>query len=531
MSEVLTITKERKEYSVVGKELPRIDGIDKVTARVQYVHDVRLPNMLWAKILRSPHAHAWIKRIDTRKAEQLPGVKAVMTANDIPNVMLGTTHPFLDKAPLARDKVRYVGDEVAAVAAINEETAEKATKLIEVEYEPLPHVLDPEEAMKQGAPLVHDGLNNNIVLSYHNELGSLEQGLKEADYVFEERFTTPQQAHACMETHGCVAICDKEDNITVWASTQIPHTFRMLLAKFLKIPQSKIAVKKVSVGGGFGGKSEVYSYDLICIFLAKKTGRPVKIIFSREEEFLGTTTRHPIVFELKTGVRKDGTIAASYIKSIHDTGAYASQGPGVVLCTVMKGGLHYRIPNYKYDSYCVYTNRPIGGAYRAPGGAQMTFAFESHLDMIAKKLGIDPVEIRLRNAVRQGETSLIGTKFVSCGLTECIEKAVSAIDWYKKKAEKRANRGLGIACTWMECGFRGFIGDTDMSSAFVKVQADGSVEVLTGGPDIGTGFQTAMAQIAAEELGVDYKDVRVTTSDTDSTPFDIGEVGNRSTFI
>lgn len=529
MLKTVTLSKPKREYSVIGKKLPKIDARPKVTGDVLYIDNIKLPNMLWAKILRSPYAHAKIKRIDTSKAEQLPGVKLVITANDLPDIKIGSIPELYDHSPLAVDTVRYVGDEVAAVAAIDEETAEKAIELIKVEYEPLPAVLDPEEAMTEHAPLIHENSKRNIAKSYHAEFGDVERGFKEADYIFEDRFFTPQQAHVCLETHGCVAKWDTDDKIMLWESCQVPHTFRMHLAKFLNMPQGKISIKKVTVGGGFGGKSEVFVYDLICLFLAKKAGRPVKLVLSREEEFLGTVTRHPMVIEIKTGVKEDGTITTRYVKLIVDTGAYASQGPLVTGSTAWKGAHHYRISSYKYDAYCVYTNKPICSAYRTFGGVQITFAIELQMDIIAEKLGIDPVELRLKNGNQPGDVTVIGSEFRTCGLKECIEKVVEGINWYERKKLKMPNRGLGIACAFMECGFRGFIGNTDMSAAFVKVNTDGTVTVITGGTDLGTGLDTAMAKIAAEELGVRYQDVTVISQDTDVTPFDVGEVASRGT--
>jgi 4-hydroxybenzoyl-CoA reductase alpha subunit len=529
MSTAVALTELKKELSVVGKELPRIDGMAKVRGTALYACNVNLPNMLWAKILRSPYAHAKIKRIDVTKAERLPGVVAVITSKDIPDIKLGFDPELYDKPPLATDKVRYVGDEVAAVAAIDEETAEKAIQLIEVEYERLPVVLDVEEAIKKNAPRLHDEAELNIAKRFHSEFGNVEQGFKEADYIFEDRFVTPQQAHVALETHGCIAMWDADNAITMWVATQVPHTYKKDLARILNVPESKISIKKVYVGGGFGGRSEVFSYEIIALFLSKKTGRPIKLILSREEEFLGTVTRHPMVIELKTGVKKDGTITTRYVKLLVDTGAYASQGPLVTASAAWKAGHYYRISNYKYDAYCIYTNKPICSAYRTFGGVQITFAIESQMDIIAEKLGIDPVELRLRNANQSGDITITGSEFVTCGLKECITKAVEAINWYEKKKAKRPFRGLGVSCAFLECGFRGFIGNTDTSAAFVKVNSDGSVEVLTGGTDLGTGLETAMAKIAAEVLGVRYEDVKIISQDTDATPFDVGEVASRGT--
>jgi len=528
---------EEPVYTVVGKRLPRVDAKEKVTGEAKFTHDIELPGMLWCKILRSPYPHAKIKKIDVSKAKELPGVEAVITAEDMPKTKIGHDPELLDKSPLADDKVRYVGDEVAAVAAIDEETAEKALSLIQVDYEQLPAVFDPEEAMKPNAPKIHDYVENNILKSYHWMFGDVEKGFKEADYIFEDKFTTQQQPHICMETHSCVANWDSEGKLTFWSSTQVPHVLRSRLAEALDIPYTKVNIKSKYTGGGFGGKTELFSHDVICAFLAKKTGKPVKLILSREEEFTCTGTRHPAIIKIKTGVKKDGTITTRYVKAILDKGAYASQY--TVLASIgWKAAHYYRIANYKFDGYAVYTNKPFGTAMRAFGGPQICFAIESQMDMIAEKLGMDPLDLRLKNANKPGDITVIGSKLASCGLSECLRSAAKTIGWKKKRNEmKKRNhqvcmhRGVGIASAFHECGFRGHIGKVDLSSATVKINKDGTVQVFAGGSEIGVGYNTVLTQIAAEELGVCFEDVKIVTGDTNLTPVDLGLWASRGTFF
>lgn len=530
-----SVEEERKRsgkagFRVVGKRLPRVDAREKVTGEAKFTDDIKLPGMLWGKILRSPYPHAKVKKIDTSEAEKLPGVKAIITAKDIPKCKIGHDPQLLDKSPLVDDKARYVGDEVAAVAAVDEETAEKALDLIRVQYEPLPAVFDPEEAMRSGAPAIHAHAENNILKSYHWEFGDVEEGFKEADYIFEDRFTTQQQPHVCMETHGCVASWDREGRLTVWSSTQIPHVLRSRLAEALGISYVKVNVKKTCVGGGFGGRTELFAHDVICACLAEKAGKPVKLILSREEEFTCTGTRHPAIIEVKTGVKKDGTITSRYVKAITDKGAYASQY--TVLASIgWKGSHFYRISNYKFDGYAVYTNKPFGTAMRAFGGPQIGFAIESQIDMIAEKLGMDPLELRLKNANRPGDTTVIGSKLASCGLSECLRGVTEAIGWKEKRRIRGRNRGLGVASAFHECGFKGHIGKVDIAAASVKINEDGTVQVLAGGSDIGTGYDTVLAQIAAEELGVRFEDVNILSGDTEVTPIDLGLWASRGTLF
>ena len=520
----------KAEYLSIGKRLPRVDARKKVTGEAKFTEDIKLHGMLWGKILRSPYPHARIKKIDTSEAEKLKGVISIITAKDMPGFKIAHDPQLLDKSPLTDDKARYVGDEIAAIAAVDEETAEKALALIQVQYEQLPAVFNPKEAMRPGSPTIHAHAENNILTSFHWEFGDVEEGFKEADHVFEDRFTTQQQPHVCMETHGCVARWDSEGGLTVWSSTQIPHVLRARLAEALGISYTKVNLRKTYVGGGFGSRTELFPHHVICACLAMKAGRPVKLILSREEEFTCTGTRHSVIIEVKTGVKKDGTITTRYVKAFLDKGAYASQY--TVLASIgWKASHFYRISNYKFDGYVVHTNKPFGTAMRAFGGPQICFAIESQMDMIAEALGMDPLELRLKNANKPGDITVIGSRLASCGLDECLRNVAESIGWKEKRRMKTHKRGLGIASAFHECGFKGHIGRVDISAASVKINEDGTVQVYAGGSEIGTGYDTALAQIAAEELGVRFEDVDTLSGDTEVTPIDLGLWASRGTFF
>jgi putative selenate reductase molybdopterin-binding subunit len=543
------------EYSYVGKGLARVDAVPKVTGEAKYYDDISLPGLLIGKILRSPFPHARIISIDTSKAEALPGVKAVLTGRDIPlkytfnyvehlhekeaapaqdiAALRGLMPPpRADRSPLAIDKVRYVGDEVAAVAAVDEATALDALSLIEVEYQRLPVVFDPDSAMKPGAPLIHEDSPGNLAAHLYGEWGNAEQGFKDADLVFEDTFRTQHQAHACMETHGCVCSWDAGGNLTMWTSTQVPHTLRLELARALRIPHNKVRIISEFVGGAFGSKTELGSYHIVCAHLARETGAPVKLTYGREEEFLGSGCRHPYTITLKTGVKKDGQITARECKIIADKGAYITQGAAVAFYAVsMPMGNAYKPPNVKFDVNVVYTNKQPPSAMRGFGNPQAAFAIESQMDMIAERLGMDPMQLRLRNATKAGDVTAPGFYVGSCGLSECIQKAAKAIGWEDMRKNKLPNRGVGMACLFHGSGERGAYGDCDNSVATVKVNDDGTVTLFLGAQDLGTGSWTALAQIAAEALGARFEDIRVVAGNTELPAFDLGSFASRTMLI
>ncbi|WP_309493168.1 xanthine dehydrogenase family protein molybdopterin-binding subunit [Candidatus Hecatella orcuttiae] len=524
------------EFSCVGRSLPKVDVLKKALGETVYTGDIKLPGMLYGRVLKSPHPHAKILRVDTAGAEKLKGVKAVVTHRDAPRILWGThVPPYCVYDQYVFDsRVRFVGEPVAAVAAVDEDVAEEALELINVDYEVLPAVYDPEEAMKPDAPQLHPeipGVKNNVAKTVEGGQGNVEKGLKEAYSVFEDRYATSRVAHCCLERHVCVCSFDRAGKLTVWSPTQNPFSMRSALAKILGMPLSMVRCMVPSIGGGFGAKSELI-VEPFAALLAKKTGRPVKMEYSREEVFSATRTRHPCIVELKTGVTRDGLFTARVIKAVFDTGAYASHGPCVVPYGLGAGVSLYRCPNVKYVGYCVYTNTPVAGAFRGYGNPQINFAVESQIDLMAEELGIDPKEFRLKNHVRSGDVTAIGWQITSCGIEECVRKGAERIGWDKKrKTPKGAGgkaRGVGMASMIHSTGY--CLG-SDTASAMIKLNEDGTVTLITGAPDIGQGSDTVLAQMVAEELGIRVRDVYLITADTDICPYDYGVYASKTTFI
>jgi 4-hydroxybenzoyl-CoA reductase alpha subunit len=517
-----------EEFAFIGKRVPKLDAIDKVTGRAIYGHDMKLPRMLYGKILRSERAHARILNMDTSRAKKLPGVKAVITGYDIPDIRVGFAH---DNPILKTGKVRSFRDEIAAVAAVDEDTAQEALELIKVEYEDLAAVFDPEEAMKPGAPLVHEGAERNILSlmtqSYFH--GDVEKGFAESDVVIEDRLTLTWVAHCCMGTCFCLASFDNAGNLTVWNSTQMPFMSQRELSTALKIPPDRIRIIKATIGGGFGSKLDTYPYEPICILLAQMTGRPVRITFTREEEFIASPTRQPVICDIKSGAKKDGTLMARQVKMILDNGAYSSWGATTPLVMMQTISSLYRVPNVKYDVLVVYTNHPYAGAMRGYGNPQATFVVESSMDMLAHELGMDPMEFRLKNANQPGDVTGQGVKITSCGLSECIEEAATSIGWREKRG-KGGNRGVGMAAQ-LHVGGGAHIYPSDGCGTTIKVDDYGKVTVITGSSDMGQGSETVIAQIVAEEMGVPVDNITVVNTDTDITPWDVGAHASRTTFI
>lgn len=527
----------KKDYvDPVGKSVPRIDGLGMVTGQTKYAFDVSFPNMLIGKMLRSPHPHAKILSIDTSEAEKLPGVRAIVTAKDTHNIKFGSNEYFfphtIDQMALEADKVRYVGDEFGAVAAVDEETADKALKLIKVEYEKLPHVVDVREAMKPGAPLIHESLNNIAVILPVN-FGNPDRALKEADYIREDEFYAPAAHQTAMEPHVCVGQWETFSNkVTLWASSQAPFKCREALAKTLKMDLNDVRVIKLAVGGGFGGKLEMLPMDFAACLLSKKAGGlPVKICYSREEEFLASRRKHGMIYRLKSGIKKDGTLVAITGEVIADGGAYCSYGPTVLAAAIMRIFMVYRIEHFRVTGYRVYTNTPISGAMRGFGGVQAGFAIESHMDMLAAGVGLDPVEFRLRNITGPNMTTVNQMKLTTNGLRECIERACASAQWDKKRGQLRAKkRGIGIGIAADVMGSKMYKSH-ESAGSIVKVEEDGSVYLFTGAADTGQGSNTALSQIAAQELGVSYGRIKCKSGDTEITPFDTGSFASRVTFI
>ena len=520
------------EQSVVGHRLPPIDSGVKSTGEAQYASDIALPHMLHGKVLRSPYPHALIKNIDASKAKRLPGVKAVVTAADTFGMKYSIYSPaaypeLLDKQALVGDKVRHIGDEVAAVAAVDEDSALLALELIDVDYQELAGVFDPLDAIEAGAPLVHDK-ERNIAWEINLDVGDVEKGFAQADHIRADKFTTHRMSHCPLETHACVATFDISGRVTIWSANQAPYRIRMFLARLMRIPESQVRVIVPAQGGGFGCRAELFPHEFCCALLSQKTSRPVKIVLDREEVFAATRYRHPMMIEVKTGVTKDGIITARQSRITVDNGAYNSTGPiSSQLCMTFLHGV-YHIPNIKSDAFLVYTNNPPGGPMRGHGGVQARFACDSHMDMIAEDLGMDTAELMLRNAVGPGETLAHGLKISSCGLKECMEKSSSAVSWKSKRRKREGYKGVGLAC-------HAFISGVNQDpyvchSALVKVHEDGGISLLTGVSDCGQGCNTVLSMIVAEEFGVGLDDIRFVTPDTEITPLDRGSFSSRVTF-
>jgi len=517
------------DCSAIGKRVPRIDGIEKATGTAKYLGDLKIAGMLYGKILRSPYPHAKILKVDPSKAEKVKGVRAVVTGKDTKGIRLCVIPHLGNKPPLAEDKVRFIGDEIAAVAADSEEIAEEALDLIEVEYEELPGVFDPFEAMKADAVKIHEGGNTAIHIS--RSYGDVEKALGESDHVFEDRFETQAQLHCCLEPHGCIVHLDRSGNLTVWITTQIPHPYRKMLADVLRMPLNKVRVVKVFMGGGFGGRFEMDPIEIIAYFLSKKTGRPVRIINTQDEQFTTGRTRYPMVIDIKTGVKKDGTILARDVKVVTDNGAYNSHGITITMGVGTKCTYLWSVPHVRYEADVVFTNKVYGGAFRGYGNPQITFAIESQMDMISEKLGMDVKDLCLKNANYGGQLTCMGHKVTSCGLKDCIDKAVEAIGW-KEKRRKPGDRGVGIASLMHTGGgVRLLFGDCNLSDVFIKMNNDGTIDLSSGMAEIGQGSDTALAQIAAEELGVRVEDINVMTGDTWTTPQCLGAWGSRELFV
>jgi len=547
---------DMKPLQVVGQPVRKVDGVKLATGRPVFTDDVKLERMLYGALLTSPHAHARIKRIDASRARALPGVHAVLTYEDIPRVKYASGGQSYPQPPpydqvVLDNKVRHVGDRVAVVAAETLELARQALRLIEVEYEVLSHVLDPVEAMQDGAPVIHDepdteGIYNaqrNIVHHIDAEGGDAEVQWAKADHIFEGEYRTSQQQQAHIEPHVCITYWDEDGRLVVRTSTQVPFHIRRMLAPLIGLPVKRIRVIKPRIGGGFGNKQEMILEDL-CAHLTLATGRPVRMEYTRQQEFTSSRSRHPQIMRYKIGVTNEGEVVATELYLIGDTCAYGTHGLTVQMVGGQKGLTLYNAPYSKFVCDVVYTNKPTPGAYRGYGAMQCFFGIETLMSEIADQMGWDVVEFKRKNWIKQGEELLLakalgegreGFKQVirSSGLGQCVQVGLEAMDWYKKRGKMNAGpdnpirRGIGMAVVLHGSGIAGL----DMGAATIKINDDGSFNPLVGATDLGTGSDTILAQMAAEELGVPVEDIIVYSSDTDFTPFDKGAYASSTTYI
>ncbi len=527
--------KSAVDLSVVGKRLAKKDAPDKATGRAIYTDDIVLPNMIYGKLLLSPHAHAKIISIDATKAKDLPGVKVVLTGADVPDITYGTSPPRYDEHVLAKDKVRYVGDVVAAVAAIDEETCYKAIDLIEVEYEILPAVFDPEEAMKEGAPrLFDDKFENNINTRVDHHFGDTEKGFAEADHIREERFVGNRIYQNPMEPHCAIAEWDRHGRVTLRTSTQVVHYVHNQLSHILGIPLGDIRVVMTNCGGGFGAKAAANILEVLSVFLSREAGCAVKMRFNREEMYLYGRGRHKQFIDMKIGVKKDGTITAVQQRAVLEGGAYSSFG---IVSTYYAGSMLttlYKFPNYKYDGFRVNTNLPPCGAMRGHGTPHPRFAFESLLSMIADDIGMDQIDIRLKNAMEPEYRTCNDLDIHSCELKACLHKVRERSGWDEKKGKLPTGHGIGIGCGGFVsgAGYPIYRSKFPHSNAIIKVQEDGSKAILfIGDADIGQGSDTVLAQAAAEAMGISFDKISVISADSDITPIGFGAYSSRVTLM
>jgi 4-hydroxybenzoyl-CoA reductase subunit alpha len=528
-----------EDYAVIGKRVPRIDGREKVMGQARYAADYSMPDMLWCKVARSPFAHARILHIDTSRAERLPGVKAVITGADFGGWTWGFMATTRDESPLAVGKVRYLYEGVAAVAAVDEETAEEACDLIDVDYEELPGVFDPEEAMRRGAPVIHDYRPNNVSVEYHYDFGDVERAFAESYLVREDRFETGKVITGFLEPPASLAYYDPSGSLTVWPAKQSPYFHYRHLAACFNLPLNRVRIIQPFIGGGFGGtKNDSVAGDFSVVMLSKKTGKPVKYVYSYEEVLTTCRRRHDMVVYNKMGMTKDGLITAVESRVVANGGGYTAIGPLTMYLAGSGLALPFKLPNFKYDAYRVFTNNPVSAAMRGHGFTHTRFACDTQMGMMAEELGIDPVEIRMRNAIPAippGEEyrTVNGIGLKTCGMKEAIEAAAADPVWAGKETMPRKEGpvayGVGISATSYLGGARQL--GHQSCAAIVRVCEDGTVNLITGATDCGQGSDTVLAMIAAEELGARYEDVSLKRVDTAYTPVDPGSYGSRVTLL
>lgn len=519
---------EKEEFSVVGKRVPKYDAPLKVSGAAKYMIDLKLPGMLYGKILRSRYPHARIIKIDTSKAEELAGVIAVITAKDTPKIKFGF---MKDNMPLKDEFVLSCRDEVAAVAAVDEETAEKALELIEVEYEPLPPILDPIEAMKKDTPVLHKELESNVIdLGMNFIAGKPKEIFESKEYVIVEgTYRIGFITHTALGTIGALAHYESSGILNIWANTQSPFLYQRELAQALGIEPSRVRVIQPAIGGSFGRGMDLYPPDVIAAILSMKTLRPVKILFRRDEDLANSPTRQPAIFKIKTAATKEGKLVARSVEAILDLGPYVSWGAFDARVMMATATGQYILPNVEFVSRHVYTNNPYSGTMRGAGNPQINFAIETQIDILSEKLGIDPVEFRIMNANKSGYVTPQGMIVTTCAMEETLRIAAKEIGWRgRHKAGK--GRGIGFASLF-HVGGGARVYRSDGCGTIIKIDDFGTVTVITGASEIGTGSDTAIAQIVSEELSVPLSKVRIINDDTSVRPWDVGIHASRMTFI
>jgi CO/xanthine dehydrogenase Mo-binding subunit len=521
------------DFKVVGSAVPRAEGAEKVMGRTLYAADVILPGTLWGKILRSPYPHARIRHVDTAKARKVPGVKAVIAGAETRGLYIGKQ--IRDMPVLCWDTVRFVGDRVAAVAAETVEAAEEALALVEVEYETLPAVFDPLQAMQPGAPRLHQdvtayegGPKDLLAPDVHNGLtrlawhkGDVEQGFRAADVILEHTFRIPARHQGYLEPHAAVVAIDNDGRIQVSVSAKNPFGIRSQLAKALRLPEDRIRINVVNVGGEFGGKGDASDLP-VAYFLARESGRPVKIVMTYAEELTASNPAHPTVITIRSGVKRDGRIVARSVRAVHACGAYGALKSNASLATWHYAGGQYRIDNAVFEFLQVYTNTVPGGYYRSPGAVATAFAVDSHTDMIAKELKMDPAEFRLKNFLGEGEKDAVGHPLHHVRFREVLQAALNAAGWKKPKAAANYGRGIALSGRHISGGDTGLI---------LTAEAEGSFTILSPTIDQGSGTHTILRQLVAEEMRVPIEQVRVVIGNTDVTPRDGGVRASRVTYV
>ncbi len=531
MSSSLVRGEGKSSLLVIGTSQRKLDGKDKVLGLTVFASDLRLPGMLVGRILRSPHAHARIQSVDVGAAERVPGVHAVLHAGNVNQRAFGYG---LDNLPLKAGKVRCAGDEVAAVAADDEEAAARALELISVSYEPLPAVFDPHAALAPDAPRIHDerqDIDGNVSMRWDFEQGDVEAAAREAAVVVEGTYTSPLSAPAAIETHCCIASFDSEDRLDVWTGVHMAFMYRKAIADCLGLDWRQIRVHQPPIGGSFGGKIDIDPIDFITVLLARAARRPVKIHFNREEEFIGSRVRQPMHFRMRTGADRHGNILFRDADVVSDNGAYNAWGSHALLVVMQTISSLYRVPYSRVRSRVVYTNKAYGGSVRGFGNPEATFAVEQQTDELAEALGMDPIELRMRNANQSGDVTPQGMRITSCGLSDCLIEVQRRSGWDQRRGGMRdRHRGLGVAA-YIHVGGGARIYPSDGCGSILKIDEAGRVTLITGASELGQGSETVLAMVTAETLGVPLSSVRVLNDDTETKPWDVGAHASRTTFV